>query len=233
MEEQNLPEESNQPETKPSNTQLGVPIKTIALIVLLAFIACVLVYIAVSPKKPSSVALKTTTNTQQSNSDTTLSILKNQSDPKNQGKYYSEVQISTGKNKINAVQLELAYDPTALTNVDIVSGGFFSPTAELLKKIDPINGTITYAISVPAGQSSVGGTGVVARIYYSPVSAQAATITTINFRPKTGVSSLEEAGSLLKATNDGVVEILVMASTPTSAPTIPAKITPEVPPPIQ
>lgn len=200
-----------QPPVKPEPvaTPLGVPIKTIALIVLLAFIALILVYIAVFPKKantPQSVVVTEVLSQQ----DTTLSI----SNTKQNGAIYSsDVMIDTGKNKIHAVQLELAFDPTQITNIGIVAGDFFSPAAELIKKIDSINGTISYAVSVPLGQGSKQGKGIVAKITYSPVSTQISTITAINFLPKTGVTSLTTGESLLKLTNDGIVEIKVPVQT--------------------
>lgn len=194
-------------------TPLGVPVKTIALIVLLAFIAAVLLYIALTPKKTNTATR--VVQVEQSQENTVLSLSNTQKNAN--GTYFSDVLIDTGKDKLNAVQLELSFDPKALTNVDISAGNFLPQATELIKKVDPVNGTISYAISLPFGQSPVSGKGVIAKITYSPVSSSLDTSTTINFLPKTEVSSLSTGLSVLKQTVGGIVQIQAAQTSTSSA----------------
>ncbi len=114
--------------------------------------------------------------------------------------YKTDVQIST-KNKVTAVQLEINYDPKVLTNVDVKASSFFTAPTILLKKIDAVNGRITYALGIGLGDTAVTGKGTVATLTFSTVTGTDSAKTPINFEPKTAVTAVGYAQSvLLKST---------------------------------
>lgn len=71
-------------------------------------------------------------------------------------KYSLPILIDTGVNKVSTVQLELAFDPGALTDVSINPAEFFENPVILINQIDEVNGRISYAIA--ASQSNATGT---------------------------------------------------------------------------
>ena len=60
--------------------------------------------------------------------------------------YSLPITITTGKNKVTAVQLEMQYDPQVLTNVSITPSVFFKNPEILLSQIDEKTGRITFHI---------------------------------------------------------------------------------------
>lgn len=216
MDEQNTNTEpvKEEPKTTVPTTHSGVPLKTVLLIILLALVAGILVYVAVSPKK-SNPGMTTTTKETKNPAETVLSINPAVKD-NTTSTYSSDVLVNTGSNTINGVQLELYYDPSIITNVIIKPGSFFSSSVELLKKIDQSNGRISYALSVLPGQKGESGKGTFATITYTVIPSLTSDRTSFNFLPKTEVSGEGTPGSLLKSTSDGDV---IMESTETSTTT--------------
>jgi len=111
--------------------------------------------------------------------------------------YSTDVTITTGNNKVNAVQLELAFDVTHLYNVDIKPGPLFQNGIELLKKVNNQNGTISYAIASSLGQKGFSGPGIVAVITFAE-NGKPGDVTKINFLPKTLVTAGGTDKSVLK-----------------------------------
>lgn len=103
-------------------------------------------------------------------------------------KYSVPINISTGKNKVTAVQLELQYDPEILTNVAVTPSLFFNNPQVLLNQIDIKTGRITYALGINLQDQVVMGEGVVAILNFE---AKAGSIqeTSILFLPKTLVTA--------------------------------------------
>ena len=129
--------------------------------------------------------------------------------------YKTDVLISTGKNKVTAAQLEVAYDPKILTNVDIKVGTFFTTPTILLKKVDAVNGRLVYVLGIGLGGTPATGKGTVATINFSTVLGTASAQTPINFEPKTAVTAVGYAQSvLLKSTG------VLFSISPTPTPTI-------------
>lgn len=185
----------------------GVPLKTVVLIVILALVAISLVYVAFLSKDAplKQIVQKTQQQQEESLSDTSLSIDKSVKDEQN-NQYYSIVNIDTGKNRVVGVQLELYYDPSLITNVNVTPLDFFSQAVEVLKKVDDKNGRISYAITVSPGETAVSGKGQLVKINYTPIGNDGIS-SVINFLPKTEVSGESTAGSLLKSTSDGEINI--------------------------
>src|SRR4030067_2808404 len=135
-----------------------MPKRTLLLIVVLIIVTVGLVWLSVytvpqekAPtvtKKPAVVPFAKTTITLSSSPSAVTNEL---------NLYSLDTQISTGDNKITAVQLEISYDPKALTNVDILPGDFLNDPIVLLKNVDEKNGRISYAIAIKMGQAAVSG----------------------------------------------------------------------------
>ena len=206
-----MEENQNQQEAKETpRVSSGVPMKTVLLIILLALVAGGLTYLAISPKNEvnnPTVAEKEPVNP----ADTTLSIDPTVKETANT--YSSTVTIDTGKNEVIGVQIELYYDPKVITNVNIVPLDFFASSTEILKKLDPVNGRISYALATPLGDNGKRGQGNIAKITYSSVLGQEATIASFSFLPKTEVSGIGTNASLLKAANDGTIQIATPSPT--------------------
>lgn len=114
--------------------------------------------------------------------------------------YVTDVQISTGKNKVTVVQLEISYDPKVLTNVDIKPGTFFTTPTMLLKQIDAANGRIVYVLGIGMGDEAVSGKGTIATITFSTIPGITASQTLLDFAPKTAVNAVGYAQSVLSKT---------------------------------
>lgn len=126
---------------------------------------------------------------------TTLSLLRPLSATPS-GTFTTDVNINTEDQSVTAVQLELSYDPFAITDVDITPGSFIKNPIVLLKNIDEKNGKVSYALGVPLGQKGVSGQGVVATLSFSKNKITGTS--TISFDPKTLVSAEGIAQSVLK-----------------------------------
>lgn len=111
--------------------------------------------------------------------------------------YSVPIEISTGDNRVTAVQLELQYDPEVLTDVAVAPGTFFAKPEILLKQIDQKTGRITYAFGVGLTDNPIAGTGTVAILSFSAKNINAQE-TTITFLPKSLVTAEDNVGSVLK-----------------------------------
>lgn len=115
--------------------------------------------------------------------------------------YSLPINITTGGNKVTAVQLEMQYDSRVLTNVVVTPGSFFKNPEVLLSQIDAKTGRITYAFGVGLTEQGVVGHGVMAILNFE---AKVGTPqeTTILFLPKTLVTAEDVTQSVLKQTNN-------------------------------
>lgn len=129
--------------------------------------------------------------------------------------YSLPININTFKNKVTAVQLELQYDPSILTNVAVAPSSFFANPNVLLNQIDTKTGRISYAFGVGLTEQGVIGKGTAASITFS---AKAGTIgkTVIIFLPKTLVTAEGINESVLKQTANGLFTIGESNSTPSA-----------------
>jgi len=174
-----------------------MPKRTLMLILLLVLVTVGLLAIALLPALKSPVVTKPAIPTL-AYAQTTLSF----STPTKlaTNSYSVNVLISSGNNKTTAVQLEISYNPKVLTNVDIKTGPFFTTPVVLLKKIDAVNGRISYALGINPTQKPTNGNGVVATITFSTVVGTTATQTPINFDLKTAATAVGYAQSVIKQT---------------------------------
>lgn len=174
------------------------PTKTFLLIIVLALITGFLLFLALRIQK-NQVSISTPTVTEIL-PQTDISLLEPTASKtaKLKSEFKSEIQIDTGQNKVTTVQLELSYNPKVLGSVDIASGSFFLNPTVLLKKIDPVGGTISYALSA-SDEKGISGKGILAILTFTPVAGQSGE-TQISFLPKTQVTAENLLQSALKST---------------------------------
>jgi len=129
--------------------------------------------------------------------------------------YSLPINITTGKNKVTAVQLELQYDPKVLRNVAVIPDVFFSNPEVLLNQIDIKTGRITYALGSSLQDQAVMGEGVVATLNFE---AEIGTPkeTLILFLPKTLVTAEGVNQPVLKQTNNIQLIVGERISTPSA-----------------
>ena len=222
MDEQTSPQTTNIESVQSTNSQkhgskIGMAKKTFLLILVLALITIGLLWFALLPKKqaPSQTAIPTPTPDPV---QTVLTISSSISPLATPSSYKTDIVISTGQDKVTAVQLELAYDPKVLTNVDITPNGFFTDPIIKIKKIDPEVGRITFVLGVSASdENGVLGQGILATISFSLLKGQKAQTTTIDFLPKTEVKTEGYSQSVLKSTLGALFDLTQLISTPSSS----------------
>lgn len=182
----------------PAPINYWLPDKNFALIGILTLITVFLLILAFAPSLRSYFQKKAVINPTPpilvSPAHTTLSITPPATSLL---AWNSNVVISTGINKVTAIQLNITYNPQEISNVDIAAGTFFSNPAILLKKIDPKLGEITYVLGIGLGQKAVSGNGTVATITFTPnVNTKQSSFA---FAPETGVAAQGELGNVLKS----------------------------------
>ncbi len=115
-----------------------------------------------------------------------------------------DVTIDPSDNPVTAVQLELSYDPNAVTNVKVTPGPLFTGGAVIINKNDPVKGTFTYAVGITPSQTPVTGSGVVATITFTAGSAGTSQLTLL---PTSLVTARGIASSVLKSSTGTEVVI--------------------------
>ena len=117
-----------------------------------------------------------------------------------------DIVIDTDQNEVNAIQLEIAYDPSILSNVNITANGLFANPLQLLKQIDPETGRITFEYAVPPSQKSVKGKGTVATMTFTKAAGSTATSTEIQLLPDSLATAVGVSGSVLKSTDNTTIQ---------------------------
>lgn len=175
--------------------------KSILLVIGLIILTVVLLVLSFMVKK-SSRAPSATTKTQNSFAQTNLSISENPRVASTSGSYETDVNITSGANKITGAELVLSFDPKVLTNVDIKPGSFISGPTVIQKQIDTTQGTIKLIFGTSRGAKGVSGTGQLAVISFTKTSAEN---TDINFLPDTLISAEGYDQSVLSKTSSAVI----------------------------
>jgi hypothetical protein len=122
------------------------------------------------------------------------------------------VLIDTGDNQVNSVQLELAYDPQALTSVTLIPGTFFTQPTTLADSINTTNGHIFYALAQQMSLPGKSGKGTLALLSFNVSPTYTGKTTTISFQPKTAIAADRILESVLKKTSDYTLTITPAAS---------------------
>lgn len=79
------------------------------------------------------------------------------------------VNIDTSDNAVTAIQLEIAYDPNFITNVQVTPGALFDNPVLLINKNNVKEGRYTYAYGIMPNRPTVQGVGTVATITFTAV----------------------------------------------------------------
>jgi hypothetical protein len=179
--------------------------KTLMLIGVLALITVILLGLALYvglPSKPGG-------QKQVAVIKTTLSALTPVATSANV--YTSNITLTTERGKTTAVEIELSYDPKVLSNVDIKPGPFFSNPTILSKKIDAVNGKVSYILGIGLGQYPVDGNGTIAILSFTPLLKSG--IATLVLLPKSEVTVAGTRPSIL--TNVKGIQFPFGSATPT------------------
>jgi len=136
-----------------------MPKRTLALIVVLILITVGLVWLSVytQPQPKTQVVQKQTLKLPPA--VTTIALSSTPDFAATSSSYSLDVKISSGENKVTAVQLEMSYDPKAINVTDILPGTFLNNPIVLLKKIDEQNGRVSYAVAIKPGDETISGNG--------------------------------------------------------------------------
>lgn len=108
-----------------------------------------------------------------------------------------QILIDSKGEKPTLIQMELAYDPSAISSVTITPGDFYQNPNILLKKVNKNNGRISYAISPLAGSEDQTGSQVVATVKIIPSQTATRRESELTFLPKTIIQT-EKSQSTLK-----------------------------------
>ncbi|MBI5045208.1 MAG: hypothetical protein HZC02_04740 [Candidatus Levybacteria bacterium] len=164
--------------------------KTLGLIIVLLILTIILVMVAIltKPQKPQQISTTdpTPTPTPLVPGRTSLSLTPNPLSVSGSTSSTLDIAIDTGGNEVRSVQLEIAYDPKAITNVTLKPGTFFTnPSVLPIGGVNPNSGRVTYALVPNSSNESRSGTGIVATMTFTPL------LTSTN--PKTEISLLEKS----------------------------------------
>jgi len=184
--------------------------KTLLLILILGACAIFFLVLALNPQSPiqkQMVTKQIPIPTPFAQSTLALLPAPAATTPATPGVYQYNVALSSAANVVNAVQLELSYDPKTVTNVKIVAGPFFPNPLDLIKDIDPINGRISYALGIQPQAHGIKGDGIVATLSFQILPTTTVSSTTIVFLPKTLVTAEGNIQSVLKSSTNATVSL--------------------------
>jgi len=194
--------------------------RTLILIAFLTLLTAFFIYIAVS-QRPSRKTTPVTkvTPTQKPIPAYTLLTLSPQtlSLSSNSGSLQVLIDTGTGSktNMVTAVQLEMQYDPKMISGVTITSGDFIPNATQLVNTVDPVTGTMTYALAISPAENGKAGKGTVATIRFQSI-MQKGQKTSLTLLPTTLVTAQGVAESVLK--NAMSATIMNTGATTTQAP---------------
>ena len=103
---------------------------------------------------------------------------------------------SQGK-PVSAVQLEIGYDTSVISNVSLAQGNYFSNPIQLANTIDTSNGNLFYALAIPFYGKQPAGKGTIAVITFTTIPG-VKDKATFNFLSKTKVTTEGAEISVLK-----------------------------------
>lgn len=183
--------------------------RTIGLIIGLFVTTGVLLFVALSAKQPTQERQTTIVNqpTPTPVEQSTLTLSPNPATLTSGNSGTINVVIDTGANEVIAVQLELSYDPEALSSVTIAPSEFFTTPYILEDDVDRQTGRITFALGLRPSQVPVTGIGNVATIRFTKA-AGATGITAIEVLPNSLVAAKAAKGvSVLKSATGATIDL--------------------------
>lgn len=139
--------------------------------------------------------------------------------PASSGAVSLDVAIDTGSSKVTGVQLELAYDPLALSDVVLTPGPFFENPSPLVNTVDTTKGRVTYTLVTPLGNAGKSGAGIVVKLQ-GRIKTSNSNKTAIALLSASKVTAAGVSSSVLKSVNSADIIIQKPASV-SVAPTVP------------
>lgn len=203
-----------------------MPKRTLALIIGLVLLTVILLFAATrsdnkpAQQQPQPSTAPVTSPTPTPPAYTTLNLAPNPVTVTANGTGTIQVLIDTQQNVATGVQLELSYDPKAITNVVVTPGTFFQNPLIIPQwnKVDPQTGRISHAQVLQPAQDGVQGKGIVATITFSKVAGTPLTTTTLEFMPKTAVTTTQSVttSSVLKTSTGATINLSTPAAQQTT-----------------
>lgn len=196
-------------------TYHNMNVRTLSLIIILAIMAAGLTWLAIylaqnqqvreeSPR-PSIVATPTPVE-----ASAKLYFLPETVASSSSSSLSTEIWLDAGKNEISGVQIELKYDPSALSNVVLKpadDSGFFGPLKSsiiLFNSVDQKQGRVSFAMGIGLSERAKRGVARVATLSFTKrIGSPPSTIT---FLPTTQVTQLDVTSSVLKETKDLMIQ---------------------------
>lgn len=185
-----------------------MPTKTTILIIVLSVITGLLIFLALStdndvPGKLFNLQVNQNTKVQPTVSPfATLSFVPSTLNiPESTTATQSvNIEVDTKGMKISGVQIELSYDPLAISNVKLTpSNEIFGPNSfTLINSVNPTEGRISYAVGISPDDSEKTGKGIVATLTFQTNIFAASPATQITFLPQSSVTTLATSRSVLK-----------------------------------
>ena len=186
-----------------------MPKKTSLLILILAIVTGILLFLAISQSRKQNTLTGTPIPTKVPIVKTAKVFFSPQNLDLSQGSATSaptvDLIVDTGGDEIAGVQVELQYDPKALTNVRLIpaagEAGFFGPSAVILfNDVVAASGRASYAVAISTGQPSRKGVGKIATLSFQKAFGTNINVTAVAFLDKTLVTKLNTEESVLKET---------------------------------
>lgn len=120
-----------------------------------------------------------------------------------------EVMVTTGKNPITGAQVQILYDPTVITNVELAppaANSLMGPPGSYTNLFtDDTPGSLTYAVAINPSSPEVSGTGSIGTISFTVLKTKPETQFT--FGKSTAVTSTASMNSILNTTTPLVIKL--------------------------
>jgi hypothetical protein len=178
---------------------ISIPKKNLILIAVLGVLTIILVVFALFSGASKTTIVSKPVVDPNAYKQTLLSLTTPQVSSSSATIYESSVIISSNINTIRAIGLRLSYNPKDITITDIKFGDFLNKPTVLGKKINAVNGTISYDLVLYPDQTPSKGSGTVATISFKTVTKNVTT--SINILPTTETIAKGYLQSALKTAN--------------------------------
>lgn len=163
---------------------------TIFIVVSITFVVIKLTY----PQNTSSQYFSLFNATPTPVSESTLSLAPNPLQVFAGQAATADVMLEVSGQPPSIVQFEIAYDPSTITNVEVVPGDFFTNPTVLLNIVNLRTGRISYALEPNPEQTVFNQLGAVAKINFIPLANRKST--SLTFLPKTTIRATGEQNTL-------------------------------------
>ncbi len=199
-----------------------MPKKTLALIVCLVLVTVVLFVIALKtgtksatqqPEQTAQTAPASIAHSVLSLSPNPVTVVSGQ-----QGSV--SVMLAPSDNPVTAVQLEIGYDPTLITNLKITPSSSFSNPVVLIDKNNPQTGRYTYAVGISPSSQHITANGAVATLTFTAKTAPVGQQMQLALLPTSLVTARGVATSVLKEAMGTLVTFSTAGSTTQTAPVV-------------